>query len=164
MAVAALASSSRALALGVRAARPPPDSGKDAAGNKKRGPKQTTYEVKRSTPPQPSLGTHKFPSNTHCGDTIELRNRFFVVDKVTYHYSLQYGKCKRDDTRLYVQEATRYLLNKHLDALLEGEDAVKDDERPGNAANRAEESKKKREEEKKKKGEGGDENDEHRRV
>ena len=120
--------------------------------------------VKRSTPPQPSLGTHKFPSNTHCGDTIELRNRFFVVDKVTYHYSLQYGKYKRDDTRLYVQEATRYLLNKHLDALLEGEDAVKDDERPGNAANRAEESKKKREEEKKKKGEGGDENDEHRRV
>ena len=135
------------------------DTGKDAAGNKKRGPKQTTYEVKRSTPPQPSLGTHKFPSNTHCGDTIELRNRFFVVDKVTYHYSLQYGKYKRDDTRLYVQEATRYLLNKHLDALLEGEDAVKDDERPGN---RAEESKKREEE--KKKGEGGDENDEHRRV
>ena len=115
--------------------------------------------MKRSTPPQPSLGTHKFPSNTHCGDTIELRNRFFVVDKVTYHYSLQYGKYKRDDTRLYVQEATRYLLNKHLDALLEGEDAVKDDERPGN---RAEESKKREEE--KKKGEGGDENDEHRRV
>ena len=60
------------------------------------------------------------------GDTIELRNRYFVVDKVTVHYKLEYGKYRKDDTRLYVQEATRYLLNKHLDSLLAGSDAVKD--------------------------------------
>lgn len=111
-----------------RAARPP--AGSDNSGDgKKKGPKEMTYEVRQVTPPQRSLGTHKFPSNTNCGDTIELRNRYFVVDKVSYHYSLQYGKYKRDDTRLYVQEATRYLLNKHLDALYTGEDATKD--RPG---------------------------------
>jgi hypothetical protein len=89
------------------------------------------YEVKQTTPPQRSLGTHKFPLNTHCGDTIELRNRYFVVDKVTVHYKLEYGKYRKDDTRLYVQEATRYLLNKHLDSLLAGSDAVKDPPRGG---------------------------------
>ena len=111
-----------------RAARPPAGSDNSGDGKKKRT-KEMTYEVRQVTPPQRSLGTHKFPSNTNCGDTIELRNRYFVVDKVSYHYSLQYGKYKRDDTRLYVQEATRYLLNKHLDALYTGDDASKD--RPG---------------------------------
>ena len=48
-----------------------------------------------------------------------------MVDKVTVHYKLEYGKYRKDDTRLYVQEATRYLLNKHLDSLLEGSDATK---------------------------------------
>ena len=69
-----------------------------------------------------------------CGDTIELRNRYFVVDKVTVHYKLEYGKYRKDDTRLYVQEATRYLLNKHLDSLLEGSDATKDPPRGGSEA------------------------------
>ena len=79
----------------------------------------------QTLPPQHSLGCHAFPRNTHCGDTISLRNKYFVVDKVSYRFKLEYGKYKRDDTRLYVQEATRYLLNKHLDALLCGDDAVK---------------------------------------
>jgi hypothetical protein len=47
------------------------------------------------------------------------------VDKVTVHYKLEYGKYRKDDTRLYVQEATRYLLNKHLEGLFKGSDAVK---------------------------------------
>lgn len=34
------------------------------------------------------------------------------------HYKLEYGKYRRDGSKLYVQEATRYLLNKHLDNLL----------------------------------------------
>ena len=116
------AAAARARSFNVRAARAPRDGG-DSSDRK--GPKQTYYEVKRTTPPQRSLGTHKFPQNTHCGDTIELRNRYFVVDKVTVHYKLEYGKYRKDDTRLYVQEATRYLLNKHLDSLLAGSDAVK---------------------------------------
>ena len=116
------AAAARARSFNVRAARAPRDGG-DSSDRK--GPKQTYYEVKRTTPPQRSLGTHKFPQNTHCGDTIELRNRYFVVDKVTVHYKLEYGKYREDDTRLYVQEATRYLLNKHLEGLFKGSDAVK---------------------------------------
>jgi hypothetical protein len=114
----------RARAFSVRAARSPHRDGGDEARERK-GPKKMYYEVKSSTPPQRSYGTHKFPQNTHCGDTIELRNRYFVVDKVTVHYKLEYGKYRKDDTRLYVQEATRYLLNKHLEGLFKGSDAVK---------------------------------------
>jgi len=117
----------RARSFSVRAARPSRDGGDSG---ERKGPKKMYYEVKQTTPPQRSLGTHKFPLNTHCGDTIELRNRYFVVDKVTVHYKLEYGKYRKDDTRLYVQEATRYLLNKHLDSLLAGSDAVKDPPRP----------------------------------
>ena len=102
--------------LRVVAARPPADANDDGAKKKKA---KTTYEVKVTTPPERSLGTHRFPANTHCGDTIELRNRYFVVDKVAYHYKLERGKYRKDDSRLYVQEATRFLLNKHLDSLLE---------------------------------------------
>jgi len=40
------------------------------------------------------------------------------VDRVNYHYKLEYGKYRRDASRLYVEEATRYLLNKHLNSLL----------------------------------------------
>ena len=116
------AAAARARSFSVRAARAPRDSGD--SGDRK-GPKKMYYEVKQTTPPQRSLGTHKFPQNTHCGDTIELRNRYFVVDKVTVHYKLEYGKYRKDDTRLYVQEATRYLLNKHLEGLFKGSDAVK---------------------------------------
>ena len=118
----------RARSFSVRAARPSRDGGDSG---ERKGPKKMYYEVKQTTPPQRSLGTHKFPLNTHCGDTIELRNRYFVVDKVTVHYKLEYGKYRKDDTRLYVQEATRYLLNKHLDSLLAGSDAVKDPRRGG---------------------------------
>ena len=125
------AAAARARSFSVRAARAPRDSGD--SGDRK-GPKKMYYEVKQTTPPQRSLGTHKFPQNTHCGDTIELRNRYFVVDKVTVHYKLEYGKYRKDDTRLYVQEATRYLLNKHLDSLLEGSDATKDPPRGGSEA------------------------------
>ena len=124
------AAAARARSFSVRAARAPRDSGD--SGDRK-GPKKMYYEVKQTTPPQRSLGTHKFPLNTHCGDTIELRNRYFVVDKVTVHYKLEYGKYRKDDTRLYVQEATRYLLNKHLDSLFAGSDAVKGAERDSGA-------------------------------
>jgi len=118
------AAAARARSFSVRAARAPRDGGDSS---ERKGPKKMYYEVKSSTPPQRSLGTHKFPQNTHCGDTIELRNRYFVVDKVTVHYKLEYGKYRKDDTRLYVQEATRYLLNKHLEGLFAGSDAVKAD-------------------------------------
>ena len=107
-------------AFTVRASRAPRD-----ANESNKGPKKMLYEVKQTNPPQRSLGCHKFPKNTHCGDTIELRNKYFVVDKVSYHYKLEFGKYRQNDTRLYVQEATRYLLNKHLDALFVSDDAVK---------------------------------------
>jgi len=106
-----------------RASRVPMNGNENA--NNGNAPKKMLYEVKQTLPPQHSLGCHAFPRNTHCGDTISLRNKYFVVDKVSYRFKLEYGKYKRDDTRLYVQEATRYLLNKHLDALLCGDDAVK---------------------------------------
>ena len=41
-----------------------------------------------------------------------------LVEKTSWHYKLEYGKYKRDGSKLYVQEATRYLLNKHLNNLL----------------------------------------------
>jgi hypothetical protein len=131
MAVGSIVSGARALT--VRAARPPPSS---SGEGERKAPKKMYYEVKQTTPPQRSLGMHKFPQNTHCGDTIELRNRYFVVDKVSYRYKLEFGKYRKDDTRLYVQEATRYLLNKHLTSLFKGSDAVKDsaeDGRPDDA-------------------------------
>jgi len=114
--------------LRVVAARPPADANDDGAKKKKA---KTTYEVKVTTPPERSLGTHRFPANTHCGDTIELRNRYFVVDKVAYHYKLERGKYRKDDSRLYVQEATRFLLNKHLDSLLEKSGGAVDGRAPG---------------------------------
>ena len=109
---------------GVRvvAARPPKGEN-DGSDNK---PKKMLYEVKVVTPPERSLGPHMLPKNTHCGDTIELKNnKYYVVDRVCTHYRLEYGKYRRDHTGLYVQEASRYILNRHLDALLDGPDAPK---------------------------------------
>ena len=56
-----------------------------------------------------------------AGDTIELKNRYWVVSRVAQQYTLERGKYRLDSMRLDVQEATRYLLNKHLDTLLEKE-------------------------------------------
>mmetsp|Transcript_5690 Transcript_5690/g.25688 ORF Transcript_5690/g.25688 Transcript_5690/m.25688 type:complete len:135 (-) Transcript_5690:978-1382(-) len=103
---------------GVRvvAARPP----KDSSDGSEQKPRKMQFEVKVVTPPERSLGPHMLPKNTHCGDTIELKNnKYYVVDRVCTHYKLEYGKYKRDDTRLYVQEASRYILNRALDSLLE---------------------------------------------
>eukprot|EP00740_Mantoniella_antarctica_P022333 CAMPEP_0198686076 /NCGR_PEP_ID=MMETSP1468-20131203/14459_1 /TAXON_ID=1461545 /ORGANISM="Mantoniella sp, Strain CCMP1436" /LENGTH=157 /DNA_ID=CAMNT_0044431943 /DNA_START=247 /DNA_END=716 /DNA_ORIENTATION=- len=100
----------------VHAARPPSGpAGDDGKGGQ---PKKQRYEVKVSTPPERSLGIHTLPKNVGCGETIEVLNRYFVVDRVNYHYKLEYGKYRRDASRLYVEEATRYLLNKHLNSLL----------------------------------------------
>lgn len=46
-------------------------------GDKKK--KTQLYEVQVVTPPERSLGMHKFPNNMSCGETIELRKRYFVV-------------------------------------------------------------------------------------
>ena len=45
------------------------------------------------------------------------------MEKTSWHYKLEYGKYRRDGSKLYVQEATRYLLNKHLDSLMAGDSA-----------------------------------------
>ena len=80
----------------VVAARPPKGEN-DGSDNK---PKKMLYEVKVVTPPERSLGPHMLPKNTHCGDTIELKNnKYYVVDRVCTHYRLEYGKYRRDHTR-----------------------------------------------------------------
>ena len=58
------------------------------------------------------------------------------VEKTSWHYKLEYGKYKRDGSKLYVQEATRYLLNKHLSNLLAQDPAesLGDDGKRGNGA------------------------------
>ena len=45
------------------------------------------------------------------------------MEKTSWHYKLEYGRYRRDGSKLYVQEATRYLLNKHLDSLMESDSA-----------------------------------------
>ena len=62
--------------LRVYAARPPSSNGDDRNAGK---PKKRLYEVQVTTPPERSLGMHKFPNNMACGETIELRKRYFVV-------------------------------------------------------------------------------------
>ena len=62
----------RGNAVRVYAARPP--SGEDGKANKKQ-----LYEVQVITPPKRCLGMHKFQNNISCGETIELRKRYFVV-------------------------------------------------------------------------------------
>ena len=54
----------------------PPSNGDDRKAGK---PKKRLYEVQVTTPPERSLGMHKFPNNMACGETIELRKRYFVV-------------------------------------------------------------------------------------
>ena len=86
----------RARSFSVRAA--PFRDGGDSGERK--APKKMYYEVKQTTL-RSAAWDAQFPLNTHCGDTIELRNRYFVVDKVTVHYKLEYGKYRKDDTRLH---------------------------------------------------------------
>jgi len=52
------------------------------------------FEVLTRTPPPRSLGTHKFPKNTHCGDTIELRNKYFVVSANNSSYLSSPSLCE----------------------------------------------------------------------
>ena len=82
---------------GVRvvAARPPKGEN-DGSDNK---PKKMLYEVKVVT--AGALAGPLLPKNTHCGDTIELKNnKYYVVDGVCTHYRLEYGKYRRDHRAL----------------------------------------------------------------
>ena len=72
-------------ALRVYAARPPSGDDSEGGGGKQPKNKKELYEVKVTTPPERSLGLHKFPNNMSCGETIELRRRYFVVGSHSRH-------------------------------------------------------------------------------
>ena len=92
-------------------------------------PKLVPYSVRVATPPPKELGVHRLPKNTTCGETIEVKNGWFIVNKVTTSYSLERGRYKKDGSRLDVESAERFFVNASLEAAFRAAPAKKDGER-----------------------------------
>lgn len=89
-------------------------------------PKLVPYSVRVATPPPKELGVHRLPKNTTCGETIEVKNGWFIVSKVTTSYSLERGRYKKDGSRLDVESAERFFVNASLEAAFRAAPAKKD--------------------------------------
>ena len=59
------------------------------------------------------------PCNTQNGDTFYLNDRSWVVSRVATQFKLMHGKYRKDSTRLYVVETSRWLLDGFLTQLYE---------------------------------------------
>ena len=77
------------------------------------------YAVRKFTPPQEDLGSVTLPTNTQTGDSFALNERTWVVNRVATQFKLTRGKYKKDSTRLYVVETSRWLLDGFLTQLYE---------------------------------------------
>ena len=77
------------------------------------------YAVRKFTPPQEDIGTVTLPCNTQNGDSFDLNERTWVVSRVATQFKLLRGKYYKDSTRLYVTEASRWLLDGFLTQLYE---------------------------------------------
>eukprot|EP00252_Welwitschia_mirabilis_P000181 TRINITY_DN10154_c0_g1_i1.p1 TRINITY_DN10154_c0_g1~~TRINITY_DN10154_c0_g1_i1.p1 ORF type:complete len:141 (+),score=7.94 TRINITY_DN10154_c0_g1_i1:40-462(+) len=77
------------------------------------------YKVIDVTPPPTNLGTRSFPSNMHCGESITIEDKPYIISSVTHRYQLRRGKYEPSEKRLDVQSAGRYLVNKYLETLME---------------------------------------------
>lgn len=77
------------------------------------------FEVNVVTPPPRSLGIYALPPLTHNGEEVDIDQGSFVVTSVFIRYRLEKGKYVRDHSRLDVEPTGRWLLNKHLDGLMD---------------------------------------------
>jgi hypothetical protein len=107
--------------------------GETTDAQKRSAPRLVPFAVRVATPPPTDLGTHKLPKNTSCGETIEVDESWFIVDRVTTMYNLVRGKYKKDGSRLDVQRAERFFVNASLEAAFAADSAVgHDDDRDKN--------------------------------
>lgn len=107
--------------------------GETTDAQKRSAPRLVPFAVRVATPPPTDLGTHKLPKNTSCGETIEVDESWFIVDRVTTMYNLVRGKYKKDGSRLDVQRAERFFVNASLEAAFAADSAVGyDDDRDKN--------------------------------
>lgn len=107
--------------------------GETTDAQKQSAPQLVPFAVRVATPPPTDLGTHKLPKNTSCGETIEVDESWFIVDRVTTMYNLVRGKYKKDGSRLDVQRAERFFVNASLEAAFAADSAVGyDDDRDKN--------------------------------
>jgi hypothetical protein len=78
------------------------------------------YSLRRHTPPREDLGLCVLPHpNVQNGDTVEHRERAWIVERVSAHYALRKGRYRKVETRLHVVETGRWLVNQYLEQLLE---------------------------------------------
>lgn len=104
------------------------ESDADGGSQKRSAPRLVPFAVRVATPPPTDLGTHKLPKNTSCGETIEVDESWFIVDRVTTMYNLVRGKYKKDGSRLDVQRAERFFVNASLEAAFAADSAVGHDD------------------------------------
>jgi len=95
---------------------------------KRSAPRLVPFAVRVATPPPKDLGTHKLPKNTACGETIEVDESWFIVDRVTTMYNLVRGKYRKDGSRLDVQRAERFFVNASLEAAFAADSAAGHDD------------------------------------
>lgn len=100
------------------------ESDADGGSQKRSAPRLVPFAVRVATPPPTDLGTHKLPKNTSCGETIEVDESWFIVDRVTTMYNLVRGKYRKDGSRLDVQRAERFFVNASLEAAFAADSAV----------------------------------------
>ncbi|CEF99541.1 unnamed product [Ostreococcus tauri] len=93
--------------------------------------KLVPFAVRVATPPPRELGVHKLPKNTTCGETIEVRDGWFIVNRVTTMYSLERGKYRRDGQRVEVESAERYFVNASLESAYRAASATREEDERG---------------------------------
>ena len=75
------------------------------------------YAVRRLTPPQEDLGSVSLPPNQQNGDSFDMNGASWVVSKTAVQFKLSRGKYRRETTRLYVVETSRWLLDGFLTSI-----------------------------------------------
>jgi len=76
------------------------------------------FSVRRVSPPRKDIGFYHSPSLVACGETIEIAERQYVIERVSSHWRLVRGKYVRDVQRLHVTELSRWLTQRSLEELL----------------------------------------------
>jgi len=79
------------------------------------GRDELPYALTSIGPPQKKLGTFRLDPLTHCGDSLYVNDRKYVIKKVTFCYKLEGGKYKmvrkaamcKEKKRISAEEALR---------------------------------------------------------